>query len=181
MMNRQKAMHLLRAIATISGENTLVLVGSATVLFRAKHIPAAMFNTNEIDVYAPDAADPDMFSDLIDGTIGRGSQFDRTYNYFGDGVSPNTASMPSDWRDRARPEPDIAPAGVEVIVPDINDIALSNMAAWRDKDRDWLKAGVQSLILDPGAMAARLHLMPAASHLEELSRRMVIVAGYSSP
>ena len=160
MMNREKIAHLLRAIAGVTGETKLALVGSATVLLRAKNIPAAMLNTNEIDVFSPNAPDEELFVDLVSGSLGRGSQFDRTFNYFGDGVTSRTAKMPSDWRERAKIVDVPTVQGIEVLVPDLNDIALAKMMAWREKDRDWLQAGVRSKILDLDAMRARLASLP---------------------
>ncbi len=172
MMNRAKLQHLLRAIATISGEKKLVLIGSATVLLCARNIPAAMLNTNEIDVYAPESPDEEMFADLIEGSIGRGSHFDRTFNYFGDGVSSKTACMPTDWPDRATTHGNMGIADTEIIVPEINDIALAKLVAWREKDLDWLEAGVRSLILRPSLMRERLDRLPSDLPAVELQRRV---------
>ena len=181
MMTREKVAHILRAIAAVTGEARLVLVGSATVLLRAKNIPAAMLNTNEIDVFSPDAADEEMFVDLVSGSLGRASQFDRTFNYFGDGVTSKTARMPSDWRDRTKIIDVPTLPNVEVMVPDLNDIALAKMSAWRDKDREWLKAGVRSKILDPNAMRGRLALLPPSEVPNgEILRRMDTMAAFAS-
>ena len=182
MMNRSKLTHILRAIASVSNEGNFVLIGSATVLLVSKNIPADMLNTNEIDVYSPDAADPEWFSDLISGSIGRGSTFDNTFKYYADGVSAKTATMPTDWSARAQKFDDIGIAGVTVTVPDINDIALAKMFAWREKDKIWLIAGVRSLILDPKQMQARLPQMPETSTpMAELERRMLVVLSYAGP
>lgn len=181
MMSREKLAHILRAIAGVTGEARLVLIGSATVLLRARNIPLAMLNTNEIDVYPPDAADCEYFVDLVSGALGRGSQFDRTFNYFGDGVSPTTAKMPGDWRERSKAVKVPGAPGVEVIVPDLNDIALAKMMAWRDKDRDWLIAGVRSKILDPRLMRERIALLPPdETPAPEIQRRMDSVAAYAT-
>ena len=181
MMNREKIAHLLRAIAGVTGETKLALVGSATVLLRAKNIPAAMLNTNEIDVFSPNATDEELFVDLVSGSLGRGSQFDRTFNYFGDGVTSRTAKMPSDWRERAKIVDVPTVQGIEVLVPDLNDIALAKMMAWREKDRDWLQAGVRSKILDPDAMRARLASLPETDvPPDELVRRITAVSAYAA-
>lgn len=179
MMNRTKLTHILRAIATITNETSFVIVGSASVLLTSKNIPLQMLNTNEIDVFAPDVADEEEFSLLVDGSIGRGSQFDRTFSYFGDGVSSKTAIMPTDWRNRSQTVDGLGLPGIKVIVPDINDIAISKMMAWRDKDKEWLQAGVRSKILAPNQMRERLSLLPATEvpHTE-IDRRMTRVASY---
>lgn len=102
MLRRADIDHILRAAAALTGHARFVMVGSGAVIATAKHIPVAMMLTKEIDIYADDVADPDPISDLIDASIGRDSQFDKTFGYYGDGVSPRTAIMPLDWRTRAR-------------------------------------------------------------------------------
>ncbi len=68
------------------------MVGTGAVIATDRHIPLAMM-TEEIDIYAEDAADIALVSGLIDGSIGRYSLFHKTFGYYGDGVSPNSAVM----------------------------------------------------------------------------------------
>ena len=179
MMNRQKLIHIMRAIATITDEKNFVLVGSASVLLTSKNIPLDMLHTNEIDVYSPDVEDEDLFSDLIEGSIGKGSHFETTFGYYGDGVSSKTATMPTDWHTRAKTVDNLGLKGVTVTVPEINDIALAKMFAWRDKDQEWLRAGVRSKILNPVFMRERLSRLPETTTARsELERRMQSVFAY---
>jgi len=46
------------------------------------------------------------------------------------------------------------------IVPEPDDLALSKLAAWRDKDRAWLASGMRAGLFSPLRMAERLPLMP---------------------
>ena len=101
MLRRPDIDHILRAAASLSGHSRFVMVGTGAVIATARHIPVVMMMTEEIDIYVEDAADPDWISDLIDASIGRDSQFHRTFGYYGDGVSKRTAIMPLDWRQRA--------------------------------------------------------------------------------
>ena len=101
MLRRSDIDHILRAAAVITNHRRFVVVGTGTVIITAKHVPASMMLTPEIDLYADGIADPEPISDLIDATIGHGSMFHRTFNYYGDGVGPNTAIMPKDWRFRS--------------------------------------------------------------------------------
>jgi Nucleotidyltransferase of unknown function (DUF6036) len=181
MMNREKMTHILRAVATITNEKNFVLVGSASVLLTSRNIPLQMLNTNEIDVYSPDSANEDDFSFLVE-SIGKGSHFDKTFSYYADGVSSKTAKMPADWETRAKVVENLGIPEVTVLVPDINDIAIAKMFAWREKDREWLKAGVRSKILTPLLMQARLPLL--AVHdvpMSELERRMQSVVAFGGP
>ena len=54
MMNFKKLAHVLRAIGSVTGEKTLVVVGSTSVLLNAKNIPAQMLMSQEVDAFAPD-------------------------------------------------------------------------------------------------------------------------------
>ena len=44
---------------------------------------------------------------------------------------------------------------MECICPEKNDIALSKVCAWREKDKAWLKAGLETGVLDIEAIEAR--------------------------
>jgi hypothetical protein len=79
MLRRPDIDHILRAAATLSGHTRFVMVGTGAVIATAKPIPVAMMLTQEIDIYVEDAPDPDLISDMIDGSIGRDSQFHRTF------------------------------------------------------------------------------------------------------
>jgi len=74
-MRRQSIDHILRAAAEVTNCKRFVLVGSAALIARTKHVPLNMMYTPEIDIYASDAEDVELASELIDGSIGQGSQF----------------------------------------------------------------------------------------------------------
>ncbi|MBO0903942.1 DUF6036 family nucleotidyltransferase [Jiella sonneratiae] len=174
--------HILRAAAEITGHKLFVLVGSAAVAVGRKNVPATMMITPEIDIYAPGAEDSEAISDLIESNIGRDSAFHKTHGYFADGVSPQTATMPLGWETRTTEYEGSGCPGVLVIVPDVNDIALAKLVAWREKDRGWLTEGARYSLLSLQIMADRLHLMPEADQdrgipsKNELIRRIGILS-----
>jgi Nucleotidyltransferase of unknown function (DUF6036) len=164
----------LRAVANITDHTTFVIVGSAAVIARLRgQLPGAMMLTPEVDIFAAGVENPEALSDLIDGSIGQDSIFHRTFGYYADGVSPETSKMPSDWRQRAiecrSPE---APR-VTAVIPEENDIALAKLAAWRDKDIEWLKEGVIRGMLSLEKMEERIPLMPVLR--EQLQERVEIL------
>jgi hypothetical protein len=100
----------------------------------------------EIDIYAPEAGDIDLASELIDGNMARVlNSIMSSAN--GDGVSPGTAKMPIDWPERAIEYAGAGCPGVVALVPEENDVALAKVAAWREKDQDWLNKGVKAGVL----------------------------------
>src|SRR5438270_10909849 len=129
IMRRGSIDHILRAPAGVTGQTRFVLVGSAAVIARRKHIPLDMMFTPEIDSYAPGSADIELTSEMIDGSIGQGSQFHNEFGYYGDGVSPSTSKMPTDWLERAVEYRGEECPGVIAVVPEENDVALAKLAA----------------------------------------------------
>ncbi|MGA3402879.1 MAG: DUF6036 family nucleotidyltransferase [Acetobacteraceae bacterium] len=173
MLRRADIDHILRAAASLSGHARFVMVGTRAVIATARHIPVAMMLTEEIDIYVEDAADPEWISDLIDGSIGRDSQFHRTFGYYGDGVSSRTAIMPLDWRSRAV-EYATADGLATAVCPSAEDIAIAKLCAWREKDQAWLREAFRSGVakVDKAAALLRGALPEAAPAPDELARRI---------
>jgi len=178
MLRRPDIDHILRAAAVITDHARFVVVGTGAVIITARHIPAAMMLTAEIDLYADGVNDPEPISDLIDATIGHGSMFHRTFHYYGDGVSPGTAIMPADWRTRAT-EHAVADGSAVAICPSADDIAVAKLCAWREKDRDWLRVAFQAGIANAKGVAAlvRKDMPHTAPAMDELERRLAGLVG----
>jgi hypothetical protein len=166
--------HIVRAATGVTGRDTFVIVGTGAVIAQLRTVPLDLMETREIDIYVPDTPDGDSFSDLIDGSIGEGSPFDEAFGYYAHGVGPLTACLPDDWGARAvRYELPNLP-GVVCLCPEANDIALSKLCAWRDKDRAWISAGLGAGVLRLDAMRARSGLIsnPNAPDGAEIERRL---------
>jgi hypothetical protein len=183
-MLREAIDHVLRAAAAITGHARFVLVGTgAAIALGPRGMPASMMMTPELDLFADAADDPASVADLIDGAIGQDSQFHRSFGYYGDGVSPETALLPTGWRSRATEYRSPAAPDVVALCPDMDDIALAKLCAWREKDRDWLAEGARAGLIAPARMRGRLEELddPRAPPRPELERRLEIVGAAASP
>ena|ERR1700722_14142436 len=177
MLRRPDIDHILRAAASLSGHSRFVMVGTGAVIATARHIPVAMMLTEEIDIYVEDATDPALISDLIDASIGRDSQFHKTFGYYGDGVSSRTAVMPLDWRSRAVEY--ATPDGLATaLCPSAEDIAIAKLCAWREKDQAWLREAFRFGVAKAGKVSALLRgeMPEAAPSADELARRVDVAA-----
>ena len=172
MLRKENIDHILRAAAAITNQSSFVLIGTGAVIATARHIPAVLMMTPEIDLYV-EGDETEMFSDLIDATIGQGSIFHRTFRYFGDGVSARTAIMPRDWRSRAVIYT-TADKTVRALCPSADDIAVAKMCAWREKDVSWLGEAFASRIVRVERVESLLGrgLPPEAPDESELRRRL---------
>ena len=177
-LKREAIAHLLRAASAITNEPSFDLVGTGAVIARAKTLPLDLSRTRELDLQLPDDERGRVIADLIDGSIGEGSQFDATFGYYAHAIAEGTAQLPAEWRSRAMKIE--VQAGLSCICPDPSDIALSKIAAWRQKDIAWLRAATPT-ILDVAAMRGRLDEMPARGDDTELRRRLDVVGGFARP
>ncbi|MGE0501030.1 MAG: DUF6036 family nucleotidyltransferase [Rhizobiaceae bacterium] len=132
------------------------------------------FGTVDVDIFSLDISDEEQFTDDAE-VIGQSSTFHDTFGYHADGVGRLTALMPTDWQSRAEKMDIPGAQGAVLWVPDVNDVALAKMCAWRDKDREWLEAAIRDKVIAVGAMRSRLADIVQTDHtpsLSELSRRL---------
>ena len=160
-MTRSALEHLLRAAAAITNDRHFVVIGSQAILGQFPQAPDALLVSIEADLYPRDALQK---SDLIDGAIGELSAFHETFGYYAHGVGAETAILPSQWRDRAVTIRSAATGGVTGICPDPSDLAVSKLAAWREKDRDFVATLMRHGITTEAEIEERLtELDPATA------------------
>src|SRR5437763_14049130 len=145
-MMRAELEHVLRAAGAITGAPTWVIVGSQAILGAVPNAPGDLLVSQEVDLYAPD---DEAASDLVDGSIGEKSPFHETFGYYAHGVGPETAILPSRWRERAFVVQSPSTGAVTGICPAPADLVVSKLAAWREKDRDFVRSLFRHEIVRP--------------------------------
>lgn len=154
-MKRSEVEHVLRAAAAITQENSFFVVGSQAILMAFPHAPEELLVSRELDLFP--ALHPEK-ADLIDGAIGAMSSFDETFGYHADGVGPETAVMPADWRTREQLH---YIGDVTVICPEVHDLAVSKCVAGREKDADFIRALFKHAMIDLPTLLARIAKLEA--------------------
>jgi hypothetical protein len=91
-------------------------------------------------------------SPLIEGSLGRYSQFDLTFGYHADGVSPTTATLPSGWEKRLVKVCNENTAGATGWCLDPHDLAFSKLAARRAKDLAFVAALARHKMIRPSVV-----------------------------
>jgi len=152
-MKRDELEHVLRAAGAITGVSNWVIVGSQAILGSVPDAPDELLVSQEVDLYAPanEAA-----SDLVDGSIGESSPFHESFGYYAHGVGDETAVLPSRWHERAVAIHTPSTGGVTGICPAPADLAISKLAAWRQKDQEFVRVLVQRGIVSVAEIRARL-------------------------
>ncbi len=174
-MKRSEVEHVLRAAAAIAQENSFVVVGSQAILMAFPHAPDELRVSRELDLYP--ALHPEK-ADLIDGAIGAMSSFDETFGYHADGVGPETAVMPSDWRSREQLH---YVGDVTVICPEVHDLAVSKCVAGRDKDADFVRALLKHRMIELPTLLERISKLDTTkqpiTHITQWAQRRAQESG----
>lgn len=177
-MDRPRLDHILRSARKVTGLERFVLIGSAAVLAWREMVPPEMVMSREADLFPFEVDNAEQVSDELDGVLGQGSMFDETFGYYCDGVSEQTAILPTDWLKRSMEYASPSTEGTIAVVPSPDDIALAKLCAWREKDREWLIVANSHGIISLPRMKSLLPMMPdRAPAMAELKRRIMDLGG----
>jgi hypothetical protein len=131
-MNRFQFEHVVKAAAAVAGIPEIVVVGSQAVLGLNPNPPPALLASIEVDLCPLGGGEE--ATDAIEGALGIGSAFHSSHQYYAHGVGPDTATLPRNWLSRAVRVSTPYMAGAVAICPCATDLAISKLAAGREKD-----------------------------------------------
>ena len=152
-MNRRELEHVIRASAAIAGDSHIVIIGSQAILGRYPGAPAEFLVSMEADVYPKHAPGNAI---VIDGAIGELSMFHETFGYYAHGVGPETAVLPAGWQGRTIPICNANTNGFTGDCLETHDLAVSKLAAGREKDFDFVRGLIAHRMIDQATMEERL-------------------------
>lgn len=168
-MRRSDLEHPIRASGAISGSSRLLVIGSQSILGQYPYdAPDRATLSMQADLLPLDA--PEM-SELLTGSIGEMSHFHHTFGHFADGVSMDTATLPSGWQDCLIRIDNPNTNRYVSLCLETHDLLLSKYFAGRDKDREFCTAVVHASLVDQAELGSRLSTMTIdASHHDRMAR-----------
>ncbi len=152
-MNRLALEHVIRAASAIFQDFDLIIFGSQAVLGSFPNAPEELFVSVEVDVFSrtnPEGAD------LIDGAMGELSSFHETFGYYAPGVSIEVATLPDLWEQRLVPLKNENTREATGWCIEVHDLAISKLAAGREKDLDYLSVLIRHKMVDQEILLNRL-------------------------
>ena len=170
-MKRADLEHILRASKGTTGETEFIVIGSQAILGLHPDAPRVLRHSMELDIYP--LRRPDL-SPEIEGSLGRYSQFDLTFGYHADGVSPNTATLPAGWEDRLVKVSSENTGGAIGWCLDPHDIAYSKLAARREKDIAFVAALIRHKLVRPSQVERLITSADDAALRERLTEAWAI-------
>ena len=136
-MKRSDLEHIIRAAGDITGDDEIVVIGSQSILGPFPNAPAELLFSCEADVYPKNK--PEL-AIQIEGAIGENSAFHDTFDYYAQGVGPETATLPDGWQDRLFRVANDNTRGTAGLCLEIHDLAISKYVAGREKDLEFTRA-----------------------------------------
>jgi hypothetical protein len=152
-MTKEQLEHIIRASAAITGDHEFVIIGSQSILGSYSDPGEELTYSHEADIFS--FKDPNIAL-VIDGAIGEQSHFHRTFGVYAHGVGEETATLPPGWRDRLVPLRSPATGGAVGLCLEVHDLAVSKLAAGRDKDLDYVKSLLTRELVTAGTVKERL-------------------------
>jgi hypothetical protein len=153
-VTRDQLEHAIRAACDVADDREVFVFGSQAILAEYPDAPEQLRASIEVDVQPknrPEAVDQ------IDGSLGELSQFHQTHGFYVHGVSIEAATLPSGWEDRTVPVSDpVRTRGNVGHCLEAHDLAASKLAAYREKDRDFVRTLLVERLIDQEVLLDRI-------------------------
>ena len=156
-MTREQLEHVIRAAATITDDDEIVVIGSQAVLGQFPDAPEELCRSMEADVWPRNH--PERW-ELVDGSIGELSPFHETFGYYAQGVGPEAAVLPDGWQDRLVRVESPRTRGAVGLCLELHDLVISKYVAEREKDLEFIRAAITHGLVEEKTLMHRLESTP---------------------
>lgn len=163
-MTRAELEHAIRAACDVAQDDEVYVFGSQSILGQFPDAPEGVRMSQEADISPKNR--PEQV-DLIDGNLGEQSAFHRAHDFYVHGVSIETAILPKGWQGRTIAVKNENTRGNTGWCVEGHDLAASKLAAYRDKDRDFVRILLSDRLISPRTLIARLRLLPCSTAEQE--------------
>lgn len=180
-MRRSQLEHAIRTSCQIIGHPAVIIVGSQSILgsISETDLPAEATISMEIDILpiADSNEETARLADIIEGVAGELSPFESMHGFSIDGVDLDTSILPPGWRDRlvkVHNANTAAPTGEPIFTGwclDKEDLCVAKLCAFRDKDREFVRALLDASLVDGTTIQQRLEALPS-THQPAATRAM---------
>jgi hypothetical protein len=158
-VNYAQLEHAIRAACDVSQDNEVYVFGSQAILGSYPDAPPGLRASMEVDIQAKHR--PETWNQ-IDGALGELSEFNRMHGFYVHGlVIEEAAILPEGWEDRTvRICDGVGTRGGAGLCLEAHDLAASKLAAFREKDREFVTVLVSERMISPSLLADRIEMMP---------------------
>lgn len=152
-MTRKQLEHAIRAACDVAGDTEIYVFGSQAILGQFPDAPAALRRSVEVDVTPKTRVDR---VDAIDGALGELSPFHETHGFYVHGLTMEGVTLPAGWKGRLVAVKGPMTYGNVGLCLEGHDLAASKLAAFRPKDRDFVRVLLQETLISAGILRRRI-------------------------
>jgi len=165
----EQLQHAIRAACDVANEEEVIVFGSQAVLGKYPDASEDLRQSMEADI-APASNDPRV-ADQIDGILGEDSMFHATHGFYVHGLTIESALLPRGWERRTVPVDGCGPSPSVGRCVEAHDLAASKLAAFREKDRDFVRTLLAERLVDHRKLYDRIGQLQGSSIPPEALRR----------
>jgi|SRR5262245_17510657 len=170
-MTRDELEHAIRAACTVAEDNEVYVFGSQAILGQFPEAPEDLRQSAEADIAPKNRPER---ADWIDRALGELSYFHRTHGFYVHGLTIDTAALPAGWEHRAHVIQNENTQNNKGICVEAHDLAASKLAAFRDKDREFVRTLLTERMIDRNTLTEAIRMLPIT--IDEQERRLKWVA-----
>ena len=164
-MTRDQLEHAIRAACDVAEDNEVWVFGSQAILGEFPDAPEDLRTSIEVDMQPKNRPDK---ADLVDGALGELSPFYESNGFYVHGLLIDGAAFPRGWERRAKPVVDeISTRGKIGWCVEAHDLAASKLAAYREKDRDFVRTLLIEGMIAPKTLIERINSLNIDKDLRE--------------
>ncbi len=165
-MTRDQLEHAIRAACYVSEDTELWIFGSQAILGEFPNAPENLRASIEVDVQPKNR--PETVDD-VDGALGELSHFHQTHGFYVHGIFIESAKLPDGWEQRTVPVSDpISTLGMTGLCIEAHDLAASKLAAYREKDKEFVRLLLIEKMIDMKILTERISSLNVKEQLREL-------------
>ena len=169
-MTRSQLEHAIRAACDVSGDSEVWVFGSQAILGEHPDAPVALRQSVEADIAPKNLPERVIY---IDGALGELSMFHETHDFYVHGVPIESATLPEGWEFRTYRLQNQNTNEFIGYCLEGHDLAASKLAAFRDKDRDFVRVLLVEQLIDADELLERIGWMEVEAGLRDRMERWV--------
>ena len=163
-MTRDQLEHAIRAACDVSEDTELWVFGSQAILGEFPDAPKSLRASIEVDVQPKNRPER---TDDVDGSLGELSIFHQTHGFYVHVISIESAKLPDGWEQRTVSVSDpISTRGKTGLCVEAHDLAASKLAAYREKDKEFVRQLLIEKMIDADILMARISGLDVKEQLQ---------------
>ena len=168
-MKRDQLEHAIRAACDVAHDTEVYVFGSQAILGSLPEAPDGVLVSEEVDITPKTRPEN---TELVEAMLGQDSTFHTTHGFYVHGVPIDEAAiLPPDWRRRLVRVQNLNTRQMIGWCLEGHDLAASKLAAFREKDQDFVRLLLTKRLLNPNVLRSRVEVLPISDEL----RRVILV------